>query len=202
MSFSAQLRKTYLDRRRAVDEDALQNHSMAGSALLAKLIHDLPQVEKSEGLRIAIYRGDQSSGEIDPTPLLSQESFAAAYFFYPRIISRADGTMEFCAPVTDFDWVTGPFGLKEPRRELPPIHPLSIDIVIVPGVVFDREGGRIGRGGGFYDRYLKETSHALRIGFAHSFQITHRLAHSNLWDQKMDYLVSESEIIDCHRELT
>ncbi len=199
MNKPADIRRDYLDRRRALSADDREKKSRQASARLMELILSLPQIEKSEGLKIASYRADQASGEIDPSGILEEHAFAAAYFFYPRVLNRSEGTMEFCAPVTELDWVQGAFGLYEPRRELPAVHPMSLDLIVVPGVVFDREGGRVGRGGGFYDRYLNQASQALRIGFAYDFQVTSRLVTSNAWDQKVDYLVSELEIIDCHR---
>ncbi|MDR0861448.1 MAG: 5-formyltetrahydrofolate cyclo-ligase [Oscillospiraceae bacterium] len=49
-------------------------------------------------------------------------------------------------------------GIPEPDDTRPPLLPEEIDLIVVPAVAFDRRGYRLGRGGGFYDRYLARTS--------------------------------------------
>ncbi len=78
------------------------------------------------------------------------------------------------------------------------IAPREIDIVVLPGSVFDRSGGRLGYGGGYYDRFLAlEAPHALRVGLAFDLQIVDEvplMAH----DIRLQYLLSESATRQCN----
>ncbi len=71
----------------------------------------------------------------------------------------------------------GTFGILEPRRELrdaphKAVQPHGLDLVMVPGVTFDRRGGRLGHGKGFYDRLLtKLRADALLVGVAFECQV-------------------------------
>lgn len=69
----------------------------------------------------------------------------------------------------------------------------KIDLVVVPGVAFDRAKNRIGRGKGYYDRFLKKIS-APKIGICFDFQLLDKIPVSDN-DVKMDYIVSENDLI-------
>ena len=68
------------------------------------------------------------------------------------------------------DLVAGEFGVREPRHDCPEVALATLDLVLVPGLGFSTEGGRLGRGGGFYDRLLAATD-AVRVGVGLDEQI-------------------------------
>ena len=74
------------------------------------------------------------------------------------------------------------------------IAPESLDLVVVPGVGFDRQGHRIGYGLGYYDRTLSTCANAKFVGLAYSFQVVERLPEEK-HDIRLDYLVTECEMI-------
>jgi len=69
----------------------------------------------------------------------------------------------------------GPYGIKEPLKKMP-LPSEELDLVIVPGVAFDRKGNRLGRGKGYYDSFLKTLpKKTYSIGLAFDFQIVRSL---------------------------
>jgi 5-formyltetrahydrofolate cyclo-ligase len=120
------------------------------------------------------------------------------------LVQPATSTMQAVAlscPETEL--VPGYRGIPEPRSSLIPdrIFPAErLDITLVPGSVFDRQGYRLGYGGGYYDRFLSLAApQALRIGLAFSIQLVMRiplLPH----DIPMDVLVTEKEVFSWARD--
>jgi 5-formyltetrahydrofolate cyclo-ligase len=89
------------------------------------------------------------------------------------------------------------FGMLEPAADLPVVDPTTPDVVLVPGVAFDRRGGRLGFGGGYYDRFLSTTP-ALRIGIAFDQCLVEELPCGE-HDQQMDWVATPSEMIKCEK---
>ena len=73
----------------------------------------------------------------------------------------------------------------------------AIDVVIVPGVAFDRTGHRLGMGGGYYDRFLSHI-HAPRIAVAHATQVIDHVPVETP-DESVDIIVTPDETIVCPR---
>ncbi len=87
------------------------------------------------------------------------------------------------------DLEPGYCGILEPTVERAARYvfpPEKIDVVVIPGSVFDMRGGRFGYGGGYYDRFLERIPKAIRIGLAFDLQIVQEVP-----------LQSHDEIIDC-----
>lgn len=80
------------------------------------------------------------------------------------------------------------------------IPPEQIEIVILPGAAFDTQGGRLGYGGGYYDRFLARLApQALRVGLAFEMQLVPVIPLCS-HDQKLDLLVTEKRIIKLEKE--
>jgi len=90
----------------------------------------------------------------------------------------------------------GGFGIMEPDpNKLCIIQPEQIDIVIVPGIAFDRMGNRIGYGKGYYDRFLSSLTQAqLKLGLCFDFQLYDELPW-DYFDVPVDCVITESLII-------
>jgi len=92
--------------------------------------------------------------------------------------------------------VPGVFGILEPAgSEI--VEPGSIDFVLVPARGFDRSGNRLGRGGGYYDRYMSHPDfHAIRCGIAFAAQVLDAIPH-DAHDLPVHILVTEEGVLAC-----
>lgn len=91
------------------------------------------------------------------------------------------------------DLVPGAYGILEPRIDAPTIDNSLLDVVIVPGSVFDKNGYRTGYGGGYYDRFLESTD-ALKVGVCFDFQLVDDVFPEN-HDKRMDFIITEKSIL-------
>ncbi|PIE60350.1 MAG: 5-formyltetrahydrofolate cyclo-ligase [Desulfobulbus propionicus] len=103
------------------------------------------------------------------------------------------------------DLTCGYMGIAEPKKELVAdgvIDPESIDIALIPGVAFDNRGGRLGYGGGYYDRFFqKKLLPTKKIGLAYTTQVLQAVPEEP-HDVLMDILITEERICHCltHRQ--
>lgn len=111
-----------------------------------------------------------------------------------------EGEMRLRLYSRDNRFKTGAFNIMEPQGNLCVDYNV-IGLAIVPGVAFDRQGFRLGRGKGYYDRVLPLLTCA-KAGICFDFQITENVP-ADEWDVPMDYVISEEElIISSHKDLS
>jgi 5-formyltetrahydrofolate cyclo-ligase len=90
------------------------------------------------------------------------------------------------------------FGILEPKEnKILKFNPDNLDLIIVPGIAFDRNGNRIGYGHGYYDRFFKNLKkNVKKIGLAYDFQLVDKIIPHE-FDIPMDLIITESRVINC-----
>jgi 5-formyltetrahydrofolate cyclo-ligase len=179
------LRRDVLALRDAVPP---QEREVLSAAIVARLLR-LPELAQT-----AVVMAFWSFGsEVDTAPLIERLHADGRTVVLPRIegahvVPVAYGPRDDVRPTS--------FGASEPvgGREL---DAAELDLVVVPGVAFDRSGGRVGYGGGFYDRLLPRLRPGvLSIGVAFSLQVVPEVPAGGM-DRLLDAVVTELEVIRC-----
>ena len=109
------------------------------------------------------------------------------------VVPRIEGQRMVLHPYEPEHLIRHPFGMLEPPPSAPTVDPQDLDVVLVPGVSFDSRGGRLGFGGGFYDRFLIHTS-ATRVGVCYDACLAEELPCAD-HDRRMDWVVTPSAVI-------
>ncbi|MCB2311776.1 5-formyltetrahydrofolate cyclo-ligase [Clostridium tagluense] len=94
------------------------------------------------------------------------------------------------------DLTKSSFGIMEPKHDiLKKANTCDIDLIIVPGVVFDKHCNRIGFGAGYYDRFLpKRVKNTPTIGIAFDYQVISKIP-TGTYDVPLDFIITEKRII-------
>jgi 5-formyltetrahydrofolate cyclo-ligase len=160
----------------------------AASAEIRRRIEALPGWTSTR--TVAIYAAQPA--EPDLGALLAAPG---KVFCFPRI-SR--DSLEFHRCDSNDLLRPGPWKLREPDpRHCPRIDPSEIDLLCIPGLAFTRSGGRLGRGGGFYDRFLARVHpRAVRLGICFHAQLVAELP-LEIHDREVDAVITEAETIRC-----
>ncbi|WP_158247103.1 5-formyltetrahydrofolate cyclo-ligase [Geothermobacter hydrogeniphilus] len=158
------IRSRSLDQRRMLAPESHHALSLAAQRQL------LATPEFAAATVVGLY--SPVRGEVDTALLLQQLSETGRIPVYPRVVGAG---MEFVRLSPEAPLAPGRFGILEPSgsERLPPA---AIDLLVVPGVAFDRRGHRLGYGRGYYDRALQdEDCRPLLAGLAFAFQLVDRL---------------------------
>ncbi len=127
--------------------------------------------------------------EADPAALAEYARLDGKRVAYPYCLNKYE--MLALEPVGTDAWETGAYGIRTPRPDCSrAVDAGEIDLVLVPGLAFDLRGGRLGRGAGYYDRYLRKTG-AFRMGFCLDIQIIEQVPMDE-YDMPMQALISNS----------
>ena len=188
MQKKEKLRKKYLNERSRISQTKISSWSKKINSRFLSL----PQLENAK--KIMAYASMRK--EIETFDLM-EELLDQGYLLYLPY-TRKDiidlGTAEIND--LDSDLKEGVYGVQEPNSKLRnQAVPEDLDLIIVPGACFSRDGYRIGYGGGYYDSFLsRHAAEALKVGFCYD-QFIVDLIPVEEHDVPVDIIITEEEII-------
>ncbi|MDD2509814.1 MAG: 5-formyltetrahydrofolate cyclo-ligase [Syntrophomonas sp.] len=178
------LRKGMLESRNAMSPSEVEEFSRCIGCRLEEL-EPLRQAKSIMGFAAV-------KNEVDLRPFLKQQRGQGKRIFLPRVESAGE-----MAAVEFQGWeqcASGPFGIREPLGKAVPAA--EIDVVLVPGLVFDARGYRLGYGKGYYDRFLAGIGERVfKCGVCYEFQLVDDSFPDSL-DVPVHWIVTEkSELV-------
>ncbi len=172
------LRLEMRERRRSLPAD----QRTRASAAAANHLLALPELATCRNLALYAALPD----EADPAVVIPRLLARGVQPLFPRVVGNE---LEFVPADGLAALVSGFRGVREPSGQ--PVGADQLDVVVVPGVAFDGAGGRLGQGGGHYDRLLARLpARTLRVGFFLALQLVLRVPRGP-HDQTVDVLVTE-----------
>lgn len=190
MHSKAAIRKEVLAVRKTLDPETLKTNS----GCIVQKVKALAAFRQARTVLIYL----SIRGEVE-TDGLVEDALSAGKTVCVPVTDPPSGELKLAhLPGLDIEFKKGPFGIREPEdRFLKWIPPEEVDLVILPGLAFDRKGGRIGYGKGYFDRLLERLRpSAFRVGLAFDFQIYDSLPQ-DASDRRVHTIITETQVIDC-----
>ena len=185
MTEKQELRKAMRAMRRGFSDEAQR---IASEAACKRILAFAPYQEADCVMAYVACRG-----ELDVSPVIEDILISGKHLVLPRC--EADGIMT-ARRITSLDQlVSGAYGIPAPQETSEIVPPQEIDFILVPGTAFDRDGYRLGQGGGYYDRFMKETN-AMRAGVCHDEALLERVPHE-AHDLRMDAVITPGTLLLC-----
>ena len=182
-----QLRQQYRAARRALPHFQQYAQAKRLSATLKRCS------EFNRAKLIASYLSND--GEIDPA-LIHQIAWSLGKRIYLPVPTK-NKSLRFVPFTRHTPLISGAWGIKQPRCAARIASKVSLDLILVPLVVFDRSGNRLGRGGGYYDRFLTYTKRKRQglksLGLSHALQQVKKVP-TEKWDVTLSGVVTPRQV--------
>lgn len=183
MTEKQQIRKKGQSARRGMSEEERKTASLA----IARRIAASDEFKKA--CRIMIYQAMPDEADLDYLTELPEAE--GKQFCYPHVLG--EGKMEVLFPSGADEWVTGQFGIMEPDpAKASVVAPEELELILCPCTAFDEKGGRMGMGGGYYDRYLPACVNAVIAAVAFETQKVETVPTEET-DVRMNLIFTDAE---------
>lgn len=185
------LRQEILSKRESLSWETVEENSR----LIFQTLMELEVYHRAQHIMLFL----SFKKEVQTLPYLARMFQDKKRLFIPVTRSNPKGLIVSELIDLEEDLTPSAFGVLEPKpHALRPFPPEKLDLVLVPGVVFDPKGYRIGYGGGYYDRFLPTLPTSTpTIGLAHGIQVVDALT-PDPYDFPVQYLLTEKGFIQCH----
>lgn len=185
MLMKKEIRKTIKEKRSAMDKAEVAQKSAAAAQMFL-----LSEFYKS-ARQFMLY---MPLGNETDTSEIMKAAFQDGKSVVLPVTDEKSDRITPCLITEETEFIAGAFSVREPA-EWKEADMSKTDVIIVPGIAFDRSGARVGFGKGCYDMLLK-SSPSVKVGFCYGFQICDEIPFEE-HDIKMDYLVTEKGIVKC-----
>lgn len=158
----------------------------------ASLLHNISELLKNLKLsKVGAYKAKQDEVSVEPLD-------KGIEWFFPRV----DGeSLSFHRALASDDFEIGHFGVIEPKTSLPSVNLEELQAVLVPGVAFDRRGGRLGYGKAFYDKALLNKN-VIKIGVTLKDLLVPVELPLEAHDINMDFIVTEKFVLQPNMKIS
>jgi len=168
-------------KRRILTEDQVKSASLQVIERIEQLSHF------KEAKVVMVYYPIHN--ELDLRTMVSRYAGEKTFLFPALTHKTHKMEVRRFEPHTPF--TKGRFGIPQPKTEA---YLGPIDLIIVPGMSFDKHHWRVGRGGGFYDRFLRHYRYVFKVGVCYDFQLHNSVPH--WWfDKRMNRIVTPTQTI-------
>ena len=178
-----ELRSKYIKVREEIKEKEEKSKIIADKLLSFDVFNNVNTI----GIYVSM------KNEVDTIGIIEKLLQSGKKVCVPRI--KEDGEMDFIYINSLNNMSKNKFGTLEPNDITKVVNPKDIDVMIMPGVCFDRYGKRIGFGKGYYDKYLIKNRNIKKVAIAFSEQVTNETIELEDYDIKYNYLITETEYI-------
>lgn len=171
------VRELLAQKRRLLSKEDIAEQS----SKVVAAVEQMPSFQSAK--TVLIYY--PTHNEVDLLSLIKRYKKEKTFLF--PVVHRK--TMTACPYEGNAKMHRGKFNIPEPTTE-PYVG--DIDLILVPGVGFDKRGNRLGRGGGYYDKFITRLGRkTLLVGVGYDFQLVEEVP-ANRWDKRLDYVVIPS----------
>lgn len=180
-----QLRKAMQQRRATLSTEEQQRRSLQ----ITKQLFQSALYDKN--IRICIYQAFRNEVSCDT---IMHESWKCGKEVFVPVTDERNKTMEFYRVTEQTQWRSGAYGIMEPVLEAAAKPLTEPALILMPGLVFDRNKHRIGYGGGYYDKYLAVHPIHVTAALCYDFQIVSEDLPYEEHDILPDYIITEDDI--------